>query len=147
MGIVTMVKNIKQIHKEDIVLVKIGKFFYCYGKDAYIISYFFNSKLKILENNIYSCGFPSQALNKVISKLENNKVNYIISDRRNNYEIEEEENFKNLNKYEEFYEKAKKEIALKLRIEKINLYLLGNINKDKIKEKIYEIEKVIENDK
>ena len=41
MGILTMVKNIKQIHEKDIVLFKIGKFYYCYGKDAYIISYFF----------------------------------------------------------------------------------------------------------
>ena len=65
-----MIKGIKQIHSKDIVLVKIGKFYYCYGKDAYMISYFFDYKLNLVENSIYSCGFPSQSLSKVIAKLE-----------------------------------------------------------------------------
>lgn len=83
--------------------------------------------------------FPKTAYNKVISKLENNKINYIILDKRNNYEEEEKSNNKNLNKYTEFYEKAKKEIAIKIRIEKIQKYLLET----KDKETIFQIEKVI----
>ena len=100
MSILTMVKNIKQIHSKDIVFVKLGKFYYCYGKDSYIISFFFGYKLNLVENTIYSCGFPSQSLNKIISKLENKKINYVIVDRRNNYEIEQKEDFKNLNTYD-----------------------------------------------
>ena len=46
MGIINMVKTIKQIHKNDIVFVKIGKFYHIYGKDSYIISYFFGYQLK-----------------------------------------------------------------------------------------------------
>ena len=73
MSILTMIKNIKQIHSKEIVFIKFGKFYYCYGKDAYIISFFFEYKLNLIENNIYSCGFPIQSLNKIISKLENKK--------------------------------------------------------------------------
>ena len=139
MGIITIIKAIKQVHKEDIVLLKIGKFYYCYGKDAYIVSYFFNYKLNLVENNIYSCGFPSNSLNKIIAKLENNKINYMIIDRRNNYNVDTHENYKNLNKYMEYYEKAKEIISIKIRIQKIKLYLMKTMNK----QKICEIEKII----
>ena len=37
MSVITMIKAIKKIHTEDVVLVKIGKFFHTYGKDAYIM--------------------------------------------------------------------------------------------------------------
>lgn len=143
MSILTMVKNIKQIHNKDIVFVKLGKFYYCYGKDSYIISFFFGYKLNLVENTIYSCGFPSQSLNKIISKLENKKINYVIVDRRNNYEIEQKEDFKNLNTYDKYYEKAKEEIGTKLRIQKINTYLLENIDKNNIKELIVNIEELL----
>lgn len=144
MSILTMVKNIKQIHSKDIVFVKLGKFYYCYGKDSYIISFFFGYKLNLVENTIYSCGFPSQSLNKIISKLENKKINYVIVDRRNNYEIEQKEDFKNLNTYDKYYEKAKEEIGKKLRIEKINTYLLENIDKKDIKKVLLNIEEIIQ---
>lgn len=144
MSILTMVKNIKQIHNKDIVFVKLGKFYYCYGKDSYIISFFFGYKLNLVENTIYSCGFPSQSLNKIISKLENKKINYVIVDRRNNYEIEQKEDFKNLNTYDKYYEKAKEEIGKKLRIEKINTYLLENIDKKDIKKVLLNIEEIIQ---
>lgn len=49
MGILNIVKTVKEIHKEDIVFVKIGKFYQVYGKDAYIISYLFDYKLKKVE--------------------------------------------------------------------------------------------------
>ena len=46
MGIINIIKVVKQVHKEDVVLVKIGKFYQVYGKDAYIISYLFGYKIK-----------------------------------------------------------------------------------------------------
>ena len=137
MGIINIVQNIKQIKKEDIIFVQVGNFYNCYGKDAYIISYLFNYKISIIDD-ICMVSFPKTAYNKVISKLENIKINYIVLDKRNNYE-EEKNNNKNLNKYAEFYEKARNEIAIKIRIEKIQKYL----SKTKDKEKIFEIEKVI----
>lgn len=140
MGIINIVQNVKEVHKEDIALIKVGNFYYCYGRDSYIISYLLGYKINILKNNVYSCAFSQNAINKAMSKLENAKINYLILDRRNNYEIVQECNFKNLNRYTKFYEKARKEISSKMRVEKICQYLLDNINN---KELISEIEKVI----
>ena len=56
MSILNIVKTVKEIHKEDIVFVKIGKFYQVYGKDAYVMSYLFEYKLKKVEE-IYMCGF------------------------------------------------------------------------------------------
>lgn len=73
MGIINIIKNIKHIHPKDIILVNLGKFYYAYGKDSYILSYIFQYKLtKIEQFNIYSCAFPKQSLSKVEAKLENN---------------------------------------------------------------------------
>ena len=76
--------------------------------------------------------------------MENKKINYVIVDRRNNYEIEQKEDFKNLNTYDKYYEKAKEEIGKKLRIEKINTYLLENIDKKDIKKVLLNIEEIIQ---
>ena len=69
MGIKNVVEVVKQVHKEEIVFVKIGKFYQVYGKDAYIISYFFDYKLKKVEE-VYMCGFPESSINRVTAKLE-----------------------------------------------------------------------------
>lgn len=139
MGIINIVKNVKEVHKEYVVLVRVGNFYNCYGRDSYIISYLLGYKINILDNNIYNSSFPKSAYNKVLSILEKNKINYITLDKRNNYDVEEENNNKNLNKYNEFYEKAKKEIAKKMRIEKIYKYLLSCNDENTI----YEVEKTI----
>ena len=47
MGIVNVILNIKKIHPKDIAIIKIGNFYYVYGKDAFIISYIFKYKLRI----------------------------------------------------------------------------------------------------
>lgn len=139
MGIINIVKNVKDVHKDYIVLVKVGNFYNCYGRDAYIISYLLDYKITLVDNNIYNCSFPKSAYNKVISLLENNKVNYIVLDKRNNYDVEERDNYKNLNKYDEIYKLAKNKIAKKMRIEKINKYLLSCDNE----ETIFEVEKLL----
>ena len=95
---------------------------------------------------IYSVGFPSNSYSKVISRLERLKINYLILDKRNNYEVLEFQNYKNLNNYNEYFEQAKKEILIKIRIQKINEYLLKNIKSAHIKEKIYGIEKILKNE-
>ena len=103
MGIINIVKNVKEVHKEHVVLVRVGNFYNCYGRDSYIISYLLGYKINILDNNIYNSSFPKSAYNKVLSILEKNKINYIVLDKRNNYDVEEEDNNKNLNNYKEFY--------------------------------------------
>ena len=143
MKVVNIVKAIKQIHPEYIVLIKIGKFYYSYSKDAYIVSYIFNYKLKIVEENIRVCAFPVFILNKIIAKLEENKINYIVIDRRNNYEVDEKIDNGNLNKYNFYLEKSKRYINQKNRIEKIYNYLVYNIEKNENNKLIKEIESLI----
>ena len=136
MAIITIIKEVKKIHPKEIALVKIGKFFHVYGKDSYIISFLFEYKMKIIENNCSTCGFPQNSLPKVQAKLENKKINYIILDRRNNYDVDEFVNYKNLNNYDEVFEKAHRYVNLKRRIEKIYLKLMKDINSENMKVKI-----------
>lgn len=143
MKVVNIVKAIKQIHPEYIVLIKIGKFYYSYSKDAYIVSYIFNYKLKIVEENIRVCAFPVFILNKIMAKLEENKINYIVIDRRNNYEVDEKFDSGNLNKYNFYLEKSKGYINQKSRIEEIYNYLVYNIGKNENNKLIKEIESLI----
>lgn len=141
----TMIQEIKKVHTYDVVLVKIGQFFHAYGKDAYIVSYLMEYKLSV-KDNIYTVGFPTKIINKVMSKLENEKINYIILDRQNNYDVEEKSDNKNLNKYQETYEKAKEYINIKNRVNKICKYLENNMLKKECKEKIRKIEEIIQDE-
>ena len=142
--VLNVMKNIKAIHKEDIVLLKIGGFYHTYGRDAYIISYLFGYRIKIVEDNISTCGFPVQSLNKIIAKLEEKKINYIVLDRRNDYEVDLEFDFGNLNSYSEIYEKAKIYVNYKRRIDNINNFLLENIQEENFKEILKQMEEVID---
>ena len=94
MKITNTIKVMKQINPDKIILLKVGNFYYEYGKDAYIVSFIFGYKIKTIEQNIPFSGFPKTALNKVISKLEENSISYIIVDRSQNYDVMETMNFK-----------------------------------------------------
>lgn len=139
----TMIKAIKKIHPKDVVLFKIGSFYQTYSKDAYIISYLFDYKTKKIQENYSSCGFPSSSLSKNLAKLEEKKINYVIVDKRSNYEDEEKFDNKNLNKYDEIFEKAHKYVVIKNRIDNINNSLINEIDKDQIMEKIRKIEDIV----
>ena len=41
MSVLTVIKEVKEIHPESVVLVKIGKFYNAYFRDAYVIAYMF----------------------------------------------------------------------------------------------------------
>ena len=99
--------------------------------------------LTAYEDNCWSCGFPTKSLSKVEATLENKKVNYILVDRRNNYDVDDFSDNKNLNTYDEQFEKANKYIKSKNRIDAIYLELMKNINAKDIKNKIYQIETVL----
>ena len=120
-----------------------GGFYKVYGKDAYIISGLFEYKIVEEKEKIISCAFPLKSINKVIAKIENKKINYIILDRRDNYNVNEKVDFKNLNIYNNEYEKIKKYVNNKIRIEKIYKYLLENVKKEEIKNKLKEIETIL----
>lgn len=146
MGVINIVQTVKQIHKSDVVLVKIGKFYHVYGKDSYIMSYLFGYKLKEVEK-VSMCGFPESSINKVTAKLEKEKINYLILDRRNNYEIYDSSNNKNLNTYGKYFEKAKEHVNKKIRIDNICSFLINNMEKENFKEIIMQMEDIIKDER
>lgn len=143
MSVITMIKEIKAIHPEYVAIIKIGSFYNVYMKDSYILSYLFGYKLRDCEQDIKTCGFPEMSLKKVISMLEIKKINYLIIDRRNNYDIDEKFEMGNLNKYNEIYNKAKKQSNTKERIDNITKCLYDNIDKKNILNIIKNIEQVM----
>lgn len=143
MSIITMVKNIKEVHKEDLAMYKVGNFYNAYGKDAYIISYLFGYNIKPGKDNLAVCGFPKVTLPKVMSILENKKINYITLDVRNNYDVDDKQDNKNLNTYNNYVEKASKYVKLKRRIDEIYNTLLEGIEKEEIIHKIRNIEEIV----
>ena len=143
MSVLTIIKEVKEIHPEVVVLVKIGKFYNVYLKDAYIISYLFGYKLRDMEKDVKSAGFPEVSLKRVIATLENKKIDYMILDRRNNYDADEKFENGNLNKYNEIYNKAKKHFNILARIENISNYLHNNMNKKETLNILKRMEKII----
>lgn len=143
MGIENVIKIMKEIHPERVILVKIGTFYHQYGRDAYIISYLFGYQIKTLEKNLSTCGFPKAGLNKILKGLEDNKISYMLVDKSNNYEVQDEVEFKSKNQYLECYNKAHKYIAKKNKIDAIYNYLIENINSADIKEKINRVEEIL----
>lgn len=144
MSVANMAKNIKEIHTDYVLCFKVGSFYYSYGKDAYIMSYLFGYQMKNATDNMPSIGFPKNALAKVQSRLEKEKINYILIDPRNNYDVDEKSDNRNLNTYLEKYETAQKYIKLKRRIDRIAESLVLEINNYKIKEKLRKIEDIID---
>lgn len=146
-----MAKNIKEIHPDYILCFKVGSFYHCFGKDAYIMSYIFGYQLKYqnksgMDNNMCSVGYPKNALPKVQARLEKEKINYILIDTRNNYDVDEKSDNKNLNTYLKIYEKAKKYVKLKRRINRISDNLILQISDDNLIEKLRKIEEIINNE-
>ena len=141
--VITMIKTIKRIHKEDVVLVKIGEFYHAYGKDACILSYLFSYKLKPVEDVKYTCGFPIRAISKIEAELERNKINYILLDRRNDYEVDYASDNKKENCYEKISQKAYEYVRLKERIDNIYNHFLININSENITEVLSAVENLL----
>lgn len=143
MGTVDVVRTMKQVHPNDVILVKIGKFYHVYGKDAYIIAYLFNYQMKKVDTNINTVGFPEGALNKVTKTLEDKSVNYMVVSRSANYEVDDEVTFKHNNKYGDIYTKAHRYLSRKNKVDEIYDYLLSNIDDDLVREQIQRIEEIL----
>lgn len=122
-----MIRTIKEVHNKDVCMFLIGNFYHVYGRDADIISYLLDYKIKDVDS-VKECGFPISSINKIKARLEENKINYLLIDRRNNYEVDEKSDNKDLNRYQSFYEKSNKYINLKRRIQNINTYMLENLS-------------------
>lgn len=107
------------------------------------MSYLFGYKIKDINGKDKECGFPITALNKVMAKLEEKKINYLVLDRRNNYDVDYKEDYKSLNQYDFFYKKANRYVNYKKRIDNINEYLNLNIENEEISKILYSMEDVI----
>ena len=138
-----MIETIKEIHKEYVCLFKSGSFSHAYGKDAYILSYIFEYKVKNIGDREADAGFPLNALPKILAKLEQKKINYLVVDNRNNFEIDQENNNGNLNNYLEIYEKARNYINYKVRIDSINKYLVENLEEKDFRKLLGRIEEIV----
>ena len=55
MSCITIAKEIKSIHPVDVALITLGEFYKVYGKDAYILSYIYDYKLRSTKDNISTC--------------------------------------------------------------------------------------------
>ena len=139
MGKVNMVKHIKEIHPEALVLLKVGAFYETYGKDAYIIAYLFDYRLKE-ESKVPKSGFGRSALKKVLTKIEEEKIDYLLLDVRNNYDVDEKQENRNLNRYTEVYEKSRKYVKKKRKIAEIIDLMNKMIEKEDFDKKIKQIE-------
>ena len=131
------------IKPDFVCLYKVGTFYHAYGRDAYIMSFLFNYKIKELGDNHKECGFPISTANKVTAKLQNSSISYLLIDRRNNYDVDEKEDYKENNKYDRIYEKAKKYVNCRKRIDNINQCLQENIEKDNITKILARMEEII----
>ncbi len=88
----------KEKYKDYIILIKCGNFYEVLGENAYVVNRIFGYKIKEL-SNIKKAGFPILALNKVTSRLDKLKINYIIYE---NGSITKRKF--NLNKYKHFFD-------------------------------------------
>ena len=143
MSTVDVVRTIKQVHPYDVILIKIGKFYHAYGRDAYVVSFVFNYQMKKVDINTNTTGFPETALNKVMKTLSEKNINYKILDRGDNYNSFEEEDFKQNNKYMDIYNTAHKYQVRKNKIDGIYEYLLSDINDEDLQRKVNEIEEIL----
>ena len=143
MSVLNMVRTIKKIHKEDIVMIKIGNFYSVYGKDAYILSWIFSYKLRIDKEDMYTTGFPCSSLSRVLGKLQHLKINYVVVDRRDNYSVDDRMDNKELNTYSKHYEMAKEYIKYMKKLENIYLYIKDNVKEQEIQDMLIRWEKEI----
>ena len=139
MDVVENVKKLKKIEKNFIVFVKIGSFYNVYEEDSFILSYLFGYKIK-LENNYRICGFQITSANKVFSKLKENNINYLITNKRLNYEIIEKNDFKRKNQYKNILKISTPYINLKEKLEIFCKNILENIDTKDYKSEIENIE-------
>ena len=143
MALLQMAEKIKMVHPDYVIFFKSGIFYYTYKSDAYIVSALFDYLMKYTDS-IPVCGVSEKAINKVIARLEQEKINYMIIEPRREYEVEEKLDNGNLNKYNEVFKKAHKTVKQRKSIDKIVEELKLHVGKDDFKSIIRKIEDVLD---
>ena len=120
--------------KDQIILFKSGKFYYVYKNDAYIFKMLFD--YKILSDD--KIGFPETSYNKVINKLEDEKISYQVIFKDRNPIIK---SFDNRNRYDVCLRKALKYIDVDVRINKI-MEKINSMNLEELENILEKLEDV-----
>ena len=87
-----------------------GKFYNVYEDDAFIISFIMD--YKVLPG--IKCGFPDNALSKVIKNLDDNHISYKVVVNKT---VTDEYNYKNLNQYDKYVILSRKTAMLNDRLD------------------------------
>lgn len=124
-------------YNDYIIICKSGNFYTTLNDDALIINNLFDYKIKHSMNYIKT-GFPIISLNKVIDKLKELKINYIIIDNNIIDKFSCEKN--NYNKYNDDVKDLKNNIK---RINYIYTILSNNIYNIEIDDLLRDIERKI----
>ena len=135
---IDLFRILKLEYKEYVILFKSGSFYISFDEDSLILNKVFNYKILELKNNI-KAGFPLNSLDTVISKLKELNINYIIikdKDIKEKYEVEN-------NNFSKYTSSVFEVISINNRINKM-LDILKNIDNDKIKDILSEMESIIE---
>ena len=116
-----------------VLLRETGKFLQVFDEDSIIVSYLMG--YKIVNSKV---GFPSNVLFKVINKLEDNNINYLIKYKDNK---EDKKDYKRNNNYNEVLVKAKEVIKLRNKCNEIKPVIekLSNEKLEKIVNYINEV--------
>ena len=112
-----------------------GKFYNVYEDDAFIISFIMD--YKVLPG--IKCGFPDNALSKVIKNLDDNHISYkVVVDKS----VIDEYNYKKINQYAKFMNVARKTALLKNRLD-ILMKTIKTSNKETLERVIESIEECL----
>jgi hypothetical protein len=104
---------------KKIEIRKLGVFYNAFDDNAKILNYLFGYQIK--DNR---CGFPLNALTKVINTLEEKKISYEVLGECN-------KDFKNLNAYNKYLEKAQDKLDINNRLNNM-LRKLNDLDKDNL---------------
>ena len=99
--------------KNVVEICKSGNFYHTFGNDAIIIHTLLGYRIVKEKGGV---GFPQGSLNKVINTLEENKISYRVFNKQ---EIVKEQDFKNVNKYNEILKKGLDKLDLETRFQRI----------------------------
>ncbi len=133
----------KDRFNDYIIIYPVGTFYNILGCDTKIIHELMGYQIK-KHVDIPKVGFPLTSLEKVIKKLTENKINYIILERVNGIiKINQKKRFKQ-NMYNKNFLDIENDNIKRERIMKLTDYISKNYESDKIQLIIENIEKLYE---
>jgi len=132
----------KKKYNNYIILSKIGNFYNIFGDDAQIIYLLTGYKINY-DKNIIKVGFPVVSLEKVLKKLHEEKINYIVLEKIDGViNIKIKKRF-NDNMYAYFADKCLQCYEYKLHIESIYNKLNSKIYDHNIKKVLEQIDRLL----